>query len=188
MIPKGLLPDGLGDVFIAGGFAACPALASDVDVWISTAEGTCEDTRSFILDHLRAHQFEFVEQDGADSPRGRVQLDKSLAKSQLLSTFEGYFLVLGLRRVATVTLPGVSLPYHLIVVEGSVDDVLSSFDITTHQVALTEKGVVKGEHWTPIWELPQIIQAKYTTPARIEKIRARYHMVTPKESNETETV
>ena len=173
MIPKGLLPDGL-QVFIAGGFAACPALATDVDIWISTAVGTCDDTRQYVLDHLNSHGFDYTEEDGEDSKRRRFQKDKALANAQLLSNFEGYHHILGLRRVGEVRITGHSLPYHLIVVEGDVDEVLSSFDISTHQIALTEKGVVRGDHWTPIWERPFVIHEKYTTPDRLLKIQERY--------------
>jgi hypothetical protein len=175
MIPNTLLPEQYrADAFIAGGFAACPALASDIDVWIPVSPGTCNAARDEILQYLRETQDNFSEQDGDTSPRGRIQHNVALANSQLLSTFEGYHMVLGLRRVATVNVVGASLPYHLIVVEGSLDDVLSSFDISTHQVALTPKGVVKGADWTSIFEPPVVITEKYTTPQRLEKIRARY--------------
>ena len=175
MIPPNLLPDGT-EAFIAGGYAACPALAADIDVWVPVAIGDKDRVRERILAHLRQRQavLSFEEEDPDNSARQRFQQDRTLANSQLLSTFEGYHLVIGLRRVAKVSIPGASLPYHLIVVEGSVDDVLSSFDITTHQVALTEKGVVTGEQWTPLSERPRVIREKYTTPARLQKICTRY--------------
>lgn len=185
MIPKNLVPPGMGEVFIAGGYAACPALASDVDVWVSVPNGdkrALDDTRFAILQHLRDQPgFVVEEQDRENSPRmlaqKRVyaQVDTEMSKGLfLVSTFEGYHLALLLRRVATVTVEGGSLPFHIIVVAGGVDDVLSSFDISTHQIALTEKGVVRGEHWTPIWEYPVVITQKYTTSKRLSKIADRY--------------
>lgn len=180
MIPRGLLPDALDQTaFIAGGFAACPALAEDVDVWVPAVPGECEAMRTLILAHLRAHNFDVTEQDGEGSPRRRFQQDTALAKSQLLSTFEGYHMVLRLRRVGTVTISGHTLPYHIIVVEGDIDEVLSSFDISTHQIALTARGVVKGVDWTPLWEPPLVLADKYTTPDRVRKIRTRYQIQEP---------
>ena len=175
MIPERLLPEQYRtDAFIAGGFAACPALAADIDVWIPVPAGQCDFARLEILNYLNDKCIDFDEQDGEHSARRRFQDNRALANSQLLSTFEGYHTVLFLRRVAIVRLVGASLPYHLIVVEGHIDEILSSFDISTHQVALTSNGVVRGEHWTPVTEPPVVITEKYTTPARIQKIRQRY--------------
>jgi hypothetical protein len=175
MIPRSLLPEQYHEsAFIAGGFAACPALASDVDIWVSVEVGQCNAVRAGILQHLIDSNVSHQEEDGEGSPRRRFQDDRTLANSQLLSTFEGYHTILRLRRVASVELPGHTLPYHLIVIEGSIDEVLASFDISTHQVALTTRGVVRGEHWTPIHVPPVVITHKYTTPERLCKVRERY--------------
>lgn len=193
MIPKGLLPPELDEsaAFIAGGYAACPALATDVDIWITTGEiGDLDDwdkvyaLRLRLLEWIRSTPVmsslritSFVEEDGdgtrRDPARSRVGRNSTWF-TNLKSTHEGYIMVLPVRRVGVATIEGHSLPYQLIAVGGSVDDVLSSFDISTHQIALTSKGVVRGEHWTPLWEPPVVITTKYTTPARLEKIKARY--------------
>ena len=185
MLPRDLLPSQFQHkAFIAGGYAACPALANDIDVWIPVypieSRNPWEElvlTRKQILIHLefaRIHRgFNVEEQDGDETVRATLR-----------STFEGYCLPLPIRRAAAVQIPGASLPYHLVLVAGDIDEVLSSFDISTHQIALTEYGVVKGEHWTPLWEPPVIIQHKFTTTARIEKIRARYSPFTVKESDD----
>ena len=183
MIPRGLLPDGPDGAyaFIAGGFAACPALAQDVDIWCSIDLTGSYDpflavwqARDRILDHVRMfcveQQAQFVEHDGADTERGSWDSPRG----RLTSTFEGYHMPLPIRRVGAVTIPGHTLPYHIIVVGGDVDEVLSSFDISTHMIALTSWGVIRGEQWTPIWEPPVVLTQKYTTPERLEKIRARY--------------
>lgn len=193
MLPHGLLPPEIDEAaaFIAGGYAACPALASDVDVWITTgAIGDLDDWDKVYALRLRLIEWirstpalsplritSFVEEDGDRTPRdpSRSRLAGNTSWfTNLKSTHEGYIMVLPVRRVGVVTIEGHSLPYQLIAVGGSVDDVLSSFDISTHQIALTSKGVVKGEHWTPVWEPPVVITTKYTTPARMEKIRERY--------------
>mgnify|MGYP001573333737 CR=1 FL=1 len=175
MWPNYLLPEQYEqDAFIAGGFAACPALARDIDIWIPVAKENVDFAREEILTHLASRQVNFTEEDGQGSPRGKRIADGTLNHDQLLSTFEGYFTKLSIRRVASIEVPGGSLPYHLIVVGGNIDEVLSSFDISTHQVALTHKGVVVGEHWTPVWAEPVVLTQKYTTPERLEKIRQRY--------------
>lgn len=175
MLPPNLLPACYTDkAFIAGGYAACPALANDIDVWIPVDTGAAANpwdevwtARRRLLDHLTAEGFTHTPEDNDGSPRDRNRLI-------VRSTFEGYNLPLPIYRVATVQVVGGSLPYHLIAVGTDLDEVLSSFDISTHQIALTTKGVVRGEHWTPTWEPPRVITAKYTTLARLEKIRNRY--------------
>jgi hypothetical protein len=177
MLPNNLLPSDLQEIaFIAGGFAACPALASDVDVWVPVLGdvSVLNAARTRILSHLRLHGFNFEEQDGRGSKREQFALDRSLSRDIFVSsTFEGYHLSLLIRRVATVSAQG-SLPYHIIIVNGEVDDVLSSFDISTHQCALTVRGFVAGEDWTPLHEDPKVITLKYTTAERLLKIRNRY--------------
>ena len=185
MIPPLLLPAELREeAFIAGGYAACPALAQDVDVWIPSTHSLFKITRVSVLDHLHrvanAHaplpgDLSFTVQDDDDSPRGRLlESDAPPPGVCQLNTFEDYNSILRLRRAATVNIVGHTLPYHIIIVEGAVDDVLSSFDISTHQVALTWKGVVRGEHWTPPNAPPVVITQKYTTTERLAKIEARY--------------
>lgn len=173
MLPSNLLPPGT-EYFIAGGFAACPALAEDVDVWVPVDTLTASQpwetvwrARREMVAHLRAAGFVFTEVDGDFSPRDRKRL-------LFDSTFEGYRMPLPIYRAGVVTIPGHRLPYHIILVGANVDEVLSSFDISTHQVALTARGVVCGDQWTPITEEPKVILQKYTTDARLKKIRARY--------------
>ena len=174
MLPVNLLPSGVA-AFIAGGYAACPALATDIDVWVSVDTHDAINPwdavwteRLRLLNHLHQYfGFTVTEEDQTGSVRDRNRMI-------VRDTFEGYNLPLPIYRVATVRVEGASLPYHIIAVGAGLDEVLSSFDISTHQIALTEKGVVTGANWTPITEPPQVITEKFTTPARLEKIRARY--------------
>lgn len=184
MLPVNLLPAPYTyTAFIAGGFAACPALAEDVDVWCpvdlvaddSDPFGLVWNERDRVVEYLR-REFgaAFVEHDGIGSRRDTVPTPPNQQRGRLVSTHEGYYLPIPIRRAGAVTIPGCSLPYHIILVGGDIDDVLSSFDITTHMVALTRKGVVVGEHYTPPFEEPRVITKKFTTEARMTKIRARY--------------
>lgn len=178
MLPLDLLPADLQpNAFIAGGFAACPALAADIDVWVSiNGDAAMLDAEcARVLAHLRdAAGYVYVEQDGEGSRREQFATHPSMARDQFVtSSFEGYHLSLRIRRVATVWKLG-KLPYHIILVNGDVDEVLSSFDISTHQCALTVRGFVTGEQWTPLNEPPLVITQKYTTDERIDRISARY--------------
>lgn len=177
MIPVNLLPADLQlDAFIAGGYAAFPALAADIDVWVPVKGGVLElaAARERILAHVREMGVTIDEQDGEGSRREQFAAEPSLPRDQFItSTFENYHLTLRIRRVGTVTGLG-ELPYHIIVVDGDVDEVLGAFDISTHQCALTRRGFVRGEQWTPINAAPVVITEKYTTPERLAKIRYRY--------------
>ena len=170
--------------FIAGGFAACPALAEDVDLWCPVDTTDANDPfvrvweeRDRVADSLRAaFGAWFTEHDGNDTVRSKPPLPPHILHGKLRSTFEGYHLAIPIRRVGVLDIPGHSLPYHIIMVGADIDEVLSSFDISTHQVALTSRGVVRGEHYTAPFEPPVVIQQKYTTDARIARIRQRYHL------------
>lgn len=182
MLPINLLPPPYDETaFIAGGYAACPGLAEDIDVWCPVDIINVDDPfervwseRNHIATWLHDHFSTFVEHDGPDSPRQTRPRSWHADHTQLNTTFEGYHLQIPIRRAGVVTLSGASLPYHIIAVGGDVDEVLSSFDITTHAIALTRKGVVKSEHWTSVLDEPRVINQKFTTDARLAKIRARY--------------
>lgn len=178
MIPIRLLPEcARAGAFIAGGFAACASLAEDVDVWIPIDPfgdpwDATHNARNLVVAYLR-QEFgdKFIEQDKPGTPRGDK---KDWERNRLLSTHEGYNLPIPIYRAGSVVGLG-SLPYHVIVVGGDVDEVLSSFDISTHQVALhPERGLIKGEHWTPITEHGYVLKNKYSTASRLTKLAARY--------------
>lgn len=178
MIPNDLLPPWAHALqpFIAGGYAACPALAQDVDVWLPMPDFVEWEQVQATRDQLARYLHEtfgarFTVQDGQGSKRDTIP---AWDRHRLLSHAEGYVMPIPIYRAGSVDYPGASLPYHLIVVGGDVDDVLSSFDITTHQVALTSKGVVRGEQWTPPWVRGTVLHQKYTTPERMRKLEARY--------------
>lgn len=176
MIPKGLLPEDLmGCAFIAGGYAACPALASDIDVWVKVAdsavagssaeEGTQETTtlqesRTRILAHLEEEFFPYEPQETTITSSGQ--------------NADGY--PISVLKVAVVRSPHLSHPIHIMVYAGTIEELLGCFDISTHQIALSFGGVIKGSHWTPVTEPPRIIPGSTSvqTPARLEKIQARY--------------
>ncbi len=166
MIPSRLLPEGLEPfAFIAGGFAACPALAGDMDVWVQVGNGSPEDDqdavdegRARLLAHVRKHYQGVAEDD---------YLHKDVS-DQGYPTFT--------RKVCTIPAQrGLTKPVHLMVTTASIQDVLDSFDISTHQVALTDHGVVTGKEYTAPHLEPKVLTQTPKTAERLEKIVKRYH-------------
>lgn len=157
MIPTNLLPEGT-NYCIAGGFAACPALAQDKDVWVFASEiepGDAGHRREELLKHLTEQGFEFEAEDETRNAHG----------------YEGMIDIL---KVATIRTN--DIPIHLLVTTAdSVFDLMESFDISTHQIALTPEGrVVRGSQFTSVTESPVKLRDTPTTDARMVKISQRY--------------
>lgn len=160
MIPRNLVPDSLYDqTFIAGGFAACPSLATDMDVWIFVDGGLAnlEDARRQVLEHLQAH-FDISEEEG-----GTIRDYRGVCVNILKVAF----------------VQGFTLPIHVMVCDAPCGIILRNFDISTHQVALTTQGVVKGDYWTPVTEPPVVIDGMENehTAERLDRIRRRYSVL-----------
>lgn len=170
MIPKELLPpDLMGSAFIAGGYAACPALASDLDVWVYVPRGDDEAdgekldaTRGRILVWLETEMWPYELQDSNHLPEGA-------------EVKEGVY-PFHSQKVAVVRSPHWSHPVHIIVTTATPAELLEGFDISTHQIALVFGNVIKGSGWTPITERPKRLSGAFnvSTEARLEKIAARF--------------
>jgi len=66
-------------------------------------------------------------------------------------------------------------PVHIMLTdEPEVGVLLSSFDVSTHRIAITKMGVVRGEGWTPITTAPIALKPNENTLARMKKIAERY--------------
>jgi hypothetical protein len=69
MIPSYLLPEGT-PYFVAGGWAACPALATDMDVWVLSRDPAAT-TRTNVLDHFKPRLFvDEYEEERSDEVAG----------------------------------------------------------------------------------------------------------------------
>lgn len=157
MIPRNLVPDQhYNNTFIAGGYAACPAMATDIDVWVFVDGGTqpLDEAREDVLKHLQAN-FDITEDVG-----GTV----------------GDYNGVGINILKVAFVRGYTLPIHIMVCDAPCGIVLKNFDISTHQVALTPHGVVIGEHWTPITVPPVVLERMENehTQSRLQKITERY--------------
>lgn len=161
MIPRNLLPDDYYDgACIAGGYAACPALASDMDVWVFVPSYLLEDARALILEHLSHYGFSYTKEE-----RERQRAEGTDPGGYDVSGF--------ILKVARVSLGHETI--HILVTSfPGVLELLSSFDVSTHQVALTDAGVIRGGDWTPITEPPVKLKDSPTTDERMRKIARRY--------------
>lgn len=163
MIPAGLLPE--GTVWcIAGGWAACPALAADQDVWvlIDTEETSLEDAREQLLDHLRSY---FATDPNAlaevNDERIADPKDYDNTMVHILKVAEFYE---AKRKIHVMVTDAPSARY-----------LLRTFDISTHQIAIEADGrVIKGDDWTPFSVPPVRLRETKTTSERMVKIAARY--------------
>lgn len=164
--PADLLPERWRDeAFIAGGFAASPALASDIDLWVSVPSNwSLNEVRQEILDHLQSTGCDFKELE-----------DRRVSDDVFVDA--EYMINLDMRKVAIIhgeRAMGYEKPVHVIVVNGGPVDVLAGFDISTHQVALWRGRVLKGPQWTPLSEYPVKLKDTLTTDARMVKLTKRY--------------
>lgn len=159
LLPAGLLPDHLAKrAFIAGGYAACPDLAADIDVWVDAGDRMTE-VRQELLAHLADRRWAITPQDGTDSRR----LDGE--------DYDGD-LEVDIRKVCVIPW---NPPIHLMVTNRGLKAVLAAFDISTHQVGIDPWGVrQEGREFTPLTESPEVLRHTSTTAARLEKIRTRY--------------
>lgn len=163
-LPPNLLPTPLKRAgFIAGGYAAHPDLATDIDVWVQVKPGELHSERRRILTHLSAQHFDlFCE---------KVDTEESFVGDML-----GYEdITANILKVAVIQ-RGNQRPIHIMVTDAPPLMLILNFDISTHQIALTDSGVMRGPEWTDTDEEPVIIKNHTTlkTQERFAKISARY--------------
>ena len=161
MIPVDLLPESHWESWcVAGGWAACPSLAGDQDIWLFEPKNCLKQLRLLVLQHLEEQNFIYTEE-------GQAEAGSSYSPS------------FGILKIAAIELPKRQHTIHLLATSHpSAEKLIETFDISTHQIAITHDGnVVLGSKWTPVTMAPKVIavnQGKPTTPARMTKITARY--------------
>lgn len=149
------------DWCIAGGYAACPALAGDCDVWIYGIDKDDLDTaRQSLLVRL-ADDIEPQDNPERDDPEAYLGACYTLKVG-----------VLGLRHI-------------LVTSAGGVRELLDGFDISTHQCAITSEGAfVAGDNWTQIWRQPHVLRVGGAhTADRLIKIVDRYFFLRAAHTN-----
>lgn len=165
MIPTSLLPEEYRYSWvIAGGWAVCPALATDKDVWVMVdSDADLVEERDKLLAHLTAEGYDFVAEESDPST----------------SATHSYYTVFHTLKVALVR---DATPIHLLITTADdIEEVLNSFDLSISQVGISPQGyVVRGEHWTPPADYPIVLKNTPTTFDRLQKYVDRFH-ITEKE-------
>lgn len=173
MIP-GLFPTGM-EWCIAGGFAACPALATDIDVWVY---GLLVDDMDRVRAELIAGFEAFCATNNVNRP---IWPEKRYLFTP--QTEESSFLVYEqesayIQKVGVVYLPRSSKvkPIHVMVTNApDPGSLLTGFDVSTHAVAIDKTGRVWTEaRWTPPQIVPIELSSNPKTPERMQRIATRF--------------
>ncbi len=174
MIPNGLLPAG-ALWCVAGGWAACPALATDMDVWVYGAPTIDLSLRRAAL---LAHLEQWAATNNTKRPiwpekRYRVSPQET---SETFLAYEG--LDCAIEKVAVITLPRTAQakPIHLMVTDApDPGTLLQGFDVSTHAVAIDHTGrIFRHPQWTAPHQTPIEILHNEHTPDRMARIAARF--------------
>lgn len=158
MIPAKLIPPGLR-YCVAGGWAACPALASDVDVWVYGEGIDVEAVHAQLTEHLSREYYDDFE-----------------PLTALCSEMRSYEGIVNTRKVGKVWDINSGNTYEVMVCDASNPmALLDAFDISTHMVAINDTGeVIMHDLWTPPTTLPVVHWTTDKTPERLRKICARF--------------
>jgi hypothetical protein len=159
------------DWCIAGGFAACPDLASDCDVWvygIPTKVGTHSPEhpawtfRQSILWRLQNRNVAFEEEQNNMQFHDWYDIGDGVLCWKVARLADGRQIIL--------------------TDADSIDALLDRFDVSTHQVALSSDGeIVRGSHFTPITKPAKMIRDGGNTAQRMQKVQQRYSLLSADE-------
>lgn len=138
--------------YVAGGFAADFTRATDIDLWV-LADPLLERATAIMDDYgvkYRQHDEAVDSVPNEDRERSVVVVDTPLRTVHVIGT-----------------------------VEQTLQDLLSTFDISTHRWAMTPAGVrVAGDKATEWWETGRVLTYRFpnSTDARVKKLEARYEI------------
>lgn len=159
---------------IAGGFAACPALASDIDVWVLD----CNDPEQAREDIIGC--WKTLGRLGCGGMLSKITIEEDnhvRVDGSEHSAGYGKSLEWNIVRVGIVELMNASKPFHVLTTDCEDATLLvDTFDISTHAIALypATMRVVKGNKWTAINVPPVKLRDTPTTAARLQKLCTRY--------------
>ena len=189
MFPIELLPEAFQKQWcVAGGYAACPALSNDVDVWVYRVPTLqLDDTREQLLEHLNtvAH---------IENVPAHRSLQYHVIPGEETRTAESYCQeFIQIKKVAIVygrrTYHDMK-PVHVVVTDAQNPGVIiTGFDISTHAVAIEWNGRVWKTGYTAPQERPRRLRiANEHTEPRMIRICERFgHIYFPKEDAIGET-
>jgi hypothetical protein len=172
------IPESLHDQFVvAGGYACCPELAGDIDMWLLVgAKATPEDTEMHMED-LRGDLYSHLHKMGASlSSAGKETPEYLFGKRRLVGTIQGFWKTGGYLRQyikAETNLQFIIAPCD------TAQELVDSFDLSTHAIAFQGDQYTFAKQWTRR-EVPPVVMRwdqPATTLKRIHKICARYGTV-----------
>lgn len=157
MIPHNLLPERLNQWIVAGGWAACPQLATDTDVFVLAGKHVdLLELRQELLDHLKDTGLEFSEESETRE-------------------FIGYDGLVGIGKVARVWRDDGSVIHILVASTSDPRDVLNSFDLSISMVGIMPDGrVITTNYTTSPVEPIIVVKDTPTTAARLKKYNTRF--------------
>lgn len=165
MFPLNILPEAYrGQWCVAGGWAACPPLATDMDVWVY-------DLPTDRLDAIRTELLEHLSALRQDQPRGPY-----FVPGEDVRAAQGYQHPCTVKKVAVVSQSYPAKPIHLMVTDASCPgEIIGGFDISTHAVAIGHNGMVHTHFdYTAPHVFPVQLKETETTPTRMAKIASRF--------------
>ncbi len=163
MIPADMLPADV-EWCIAGGYAACPALAGDIDVWVYGVDtSNLQIRRGEVLLHLARKRYNVTTESGDN------MVDEEYETKQCS--------VLKVGRIDRNEKPTIQI---MVTDAPTPNELLANFDVSTHAVAVDMDGTVyRHDGWTPPQVPPVALLNHSTTPRRMERIAARFgHAIT----------
>jgi hypothetical protein len=176
VIPANLLPEAYQKSYcVAGGWAACPALAQDMDVWVYGIETSeLETVRCELIAHLSAENakvpyyrrpFYVEQQTEARNTDAREEYESKTVEIRKVAKVEVKLSPRARRKVI-----------HLLVTDArNPAEILDGFDVSTHAVAIDYSGAVwKGIGFTAPHIPPVALLMNEKTPARMRKIALRF--------------
>ncbi len=177
MIPHNLFPAGT-KWCIAGGYAACPALATDIDVWVYDVKEIARGDIGYRRAELIAYVEQWVASQNINRPiwperryrfETQEQTETMMAYDQLVNHIEKVGVLYSPRSA------GVK-PIHLMVTTAyDPGSLISGFDVSTHAVAIDHDGRLwKHALWTAPHQPPAVIQVNAKTQERYQRICKRF--------------
>lgn len=154
-------------MIIAGGYAAAPAEAGDIDIWIPSGDGPPLVSDSTVMRWHRDDILEHLFEAGI---------------TYVLPPPVGYNGDVAKRLVCTIPSGYAGKAVQLLVTAAhDAQELVDSFDISTHAVAKTQQPgksmqVTFAKEWSSLREQPRVM--RFTTPeetlARLHKVTQRY--------------
>ena len=176
MIPANLLPEDYRESYcVAGGWAACPAMAQDQDVWVYGVEtDQLEAVGTQLLSWLQGENskvpyyrrpFWVEAQVEARSTEAREEYESKTVEIRKVAKVEVKLSPRARRKVI-----------HLLVTDArNPAEILDGFDVSTHAVAIDYSGAIwQHDGYTSPHVAPVALLMNVKTPARTARIARRF--------------